>query len=140
MNIKKCTSLFLVILLLVSNFGLAFNVHYCEGKIASVSSVFNVEESCDAPKITKDKKCCAEKNKDHKLCCKNKVVDLEDKSPDTIIKTFSFHIDVPFLIQEWKSILFGEVIAFKRSGKIVYYCDANAPPLFKLYNQYIFYA
>ena len=141
MNVKKCTSLFLAILLLVSNIGLAFNVHFCEGKIASISSVYNIEETCDAPKESPaDKECCAEKAKDHKQCCKDKVVDLEDKSSDTIIKNFSFQIDVPFLIEDWKPLLFNEIIALKRAEKIVYYCNANAPPLFKLYNQYIFYA
>lgn len=141
MNIKKCTSLFLALLLLVSNIGFAFNVHFCEGKIASISSVYNRAEMCKAPKkSTADKQCCAEKAKDHKQCCKDKVVDLEDKSPDTIIKTFSFHIDAPFIIQDWKPLVFSEVIVFKQSEKIAYYCDANAPPLFKLYSQYIFYA
>ena len=37
MNLKKCTGLFLALLLLVSNIGFAFDVHYCGGKIASVS-------------------------------------------------------------------------------------------------------
>jgi len=141
MNVKKCTSLFLAILLLVSNIGLAFNVHFCGGKIASISSVYSIKERGDAPeKSTAAKECCSEKEKDHKQCCKDKVVDLEDKSPDTIIKSFSFHIDVPFVLQDWKPIVFNEVAAFKQSEKIVYYCEANAPPLFKLYSQYIFYA
>lgn len=141
MNIKKCTSFFLAVLLLVSNFGLAFNVHYCEGKIASISSVYTIEEPCDAPeKTATDKNCCAEKSKDHKQCCEDKIVDLEDKSPDTIIKTFSFQINVPFLVQDWKLPVFNEIVASKQIEKVVYYCDANAPPLFKLYNQYIFYA
>ena len=141
MNIKKCTSLFLAILLLVSNIGLAFNVHFCEGKIASISSVYNIEKISDAPKKNVvDEECCAENEKDHRQCCKDKVVDLEDKSPDTIIKTFSFQIDIPFLVEDWKPILFKQIVSLKRAEKIVYYCDANAPPLFKLYNQYIFYA
>ena len=141
MNIKKCTSLFLALLLLVSNIGLAFNVHFCEGKIASISSVYNLGETSDASKkSTTDKGCCSEKAKDHKQCCKDKVVDLEDKSADTIIKTFSFQIDAPFLAEDWKPFLFNEIVALKRAEKIVYYCDANAPPLFKLYNKYIFYA
>ncbi|MDR6966236.1 hypothetical protein J2X31_000229 [Flavobacterium arsenatis] len=141
MNIKKCTSLFLAILLLVSNIGIAFNVHFCEGKIASISSVYTIEETCDAPKKSaSDKECCAKKAKDHKQCCKDKVVDLEDNSSDKIIKNFSFQIDVPFLVEDWKPFLFNEIVALKRAEKIVYYCDANAPPLFKLYSQYIFYA
>jgi len=37
MSLKKCTGLFLAFLLLVSNIGFAFDVHYCGGKIASIS-------------------------------------------------------------------------------------------------------
>lgn len=141
MNIKKCTSLFIAILLLVSNFGLAFNVHYCEGEIASISSVYNIEKACGAPKVSvADKDCCTENAKDHDQCCKDKVVDLEDKSSETIIKNFSFQINFPFVLQDWKPLIFNEIVILKQSEKTVYYCDANAPPLFKLYNQYIFYA
>lgn len=141
MNFKKCTSLFIAILLLVFNFGLAFNVHYCKGEIASISSVYTIEKTCDTSKINdEDKKCCAEETTDHKECCKDKVVSLEDKSSKKIIKTFSFQINFPFVLQDWKPILFNEIVTLNQSEKAVFYCEANATPLFKLYNKYIFYA
>lgn len=141
MNFKKCTSLFIAILLLVFNFGIAFNVHYCEGEIVSISSVYTVEKTLDTSKIDyTDKDCCASKTTHHKQCCKDKVVNLEDKSSQKIIKTFSFQINFPFVLQDWKPLLFNEILTLSRSEKAVYYCDASATPLFKLYNKYIFYA
>lgn len=140
MNFKKCTSIIMAFYLLISSSGLAFNVHYCEGEIAAVTSVFNVEEVCEMKAAPSEKECCTEEGKDHKDCCKDKVVDLQDDSSDVIIKTFSFQIDSPFVRMDWKPPVFNQVKVSKKNQAIAYYCDANAPPLFKLYNQYIFYA
>jgi hypothetical protein len=141
MSFKKCTSLFLAILLLVSNVGLAFTVHYCEGKIASITSVFNKEEVCEMKALPAQKVCCAkELEANHKKCCKDKIVNLEDKSDEVIVKTFSFQIDIPFTIDVWKPLVFEKNHLQKSNDKIAFYCGANSPPLFKLYSQYIFYA
>lgn len=132
MNLKKCTGLFLAFLLLVSNIGFAFDVHYCGGKIASVS--LNTTTSASP-----EKKCCGAKEK--KLsCCKDKLVHIEKKSDNATFKVFFFQIAFPPVIQEYKPIAFLAVPNFKSNQIISYYSDANAPPLFKLYNQYIFYS
>ncbi len=44
MTFKKYTSVLLAFYLLVSTTGLAFNVHHCGDEIASVSTVFSIEE------------------------------------------------------------------------------------------------
>ena len=63
MIFKKHISLLIALLVLVSNSGLAFNVHYCEGKIASISSVFSDEEVCGTSdsELTKQKPILVEK-------------------------------------------------------------------------------
>lgn len=140
MQIKKCTSLFLALLLLISNFGLAFNVHYCNDKIESFSSVF--------PSISQNnttdfslKRCCCVEDLSKNSCCENKVVDLKKESKDVITKSFSFQIDASFLITiASDSISNRSVKSFSPQSFTKYYCIANAPPLFKLYSQYIFYA
>ena len=132
MNLKKCTVLFLVFLMLVSNVGFAFDVHYCGGKIASVSLNTKAE-------VTPQKSCCAKKEK-KSSCCKDKVVHLEKKSDDATFKVFFFQLAFPAVIQEFNPIAFLAVPNFKKSQIISYFSDANAPPLFKLYHQYIFYA
>ena len=140
MKFKKYISFILAFFLLVSNSGIAFNVHFCEGKISSVSSVFSKSEVCEMPVQPAENKCCAEKAKSHESCCKDKVVNLQDKADDSVIKVFSFHLDIPFLIEEWKPVVFSSIPNLKRSQITSYFCDANAPPFFKLYHQYIFYA
>ncbi len=141
MKIKKCTSILLALLLLFSNISLAINVHFCEGKIASISSVYNVREVCESS-VSLEKVCCNKSKADtkHEDCCKDKVLDLKEKSSDVIVKTFSFQIDVPFIYNEWKIAAFENFELKLESANLSYYCDANAPPLFKLYRQLIFYA
>lgn len=132
MNLKKCTGLFLAFLLLVSNVGFAFDVHYCGGEIASVS--LNTSAAAAS-----EKSCCGSVEK-KSSCCKDKVVHVEKKSDNATFKIFFFQIAFPAVIQEYKPIAFLSVPNFKNNQIISYYSDANAPPLFKLYNQYIFYS
>jgi hypothetical protein len=139
MQIRKCTSLFLAILFLISNFGLAFNVHYCSDKIASFSSVFSTietEKNDDSP----TNECCCVK-KDKVSCCKDKVVDLKKDTQDIVVKTFSFQIDAAIINVKSSEIDFARAKKITSTSNITeYYCSPNAPPLFKLYQQYIFYA
>ncbi|WP_125723307.1 HYC_CC_PP family protein [Flavobacterium ustbae] len=132
MNLKKCTGLFLAFLLLVSNIGFAFDVHYCGGHIASVSLKTTAE-----PVV--EKKCCGSKEK-KKSCCKDKVVHFEKKSDDATIKFFFFQFAFPAVIQDYTPLVFLELPSFKKKEVLSYYADANAPPLFKLYHQYIYYS
>jgi hypothetical protein len=137
MKFKKRISLFLAFFLLVSNVGFAVDVHYCGGEIASVKPVYwkNLEDS----KAT-TKSCCASKVEKKDSCCKDKVVHFQKKSGKVTLNSISFQPDFNFLFEEWNPVVFSEMPHFE-SGKITtYYCDANAPPFFKLYHQYIFYA
>ena len=141
MKFKRRISLLLAFFLLVSNSGMAFTVHYCGDEIASVSSVFSKEEICKTSVEPAKNKCCAEKAKSYNSCCKDKFVNLHDKADDySNIKIFSFNLSSPFLIKEWKAVVFSSIPNFKSNQVRSYYCDANAPPFFKLYHQYIFYA
>lgn len=141
MRFKKHISIFLVFFLLVSNLGFAVDVHYCGGKIASIKPVLwktieyqnTIENSCCVPKVSNN----VEK-KDS--CCKNKVINFQKKSENTTLTSISFHSNFTFLFEEWNSISFSKILNFESSCTSSYYCDANAPPLFKLYHQYIFYA
>ena len=85
MNFKKHISLLLAFFLLVSNSGLAINVHFCEGKIAAVTSVFSKEEICKLP-VEEEKSCCAKPDPQHKKCCSDKEVNLKNKTFNLILK------------------------------------------------------
>ena len=134
MNFKKCIGLFLALLILVSNVGLAFNVHFCGGKMASVSV------QTLAHKVDSEKSCCAKKSITEDSCCKNKTVHFQKKSDDATLKAFSFMPYIVCLVPQNKEGIVTAQATFIRQSISTYYCDANAPPLFKLYHQYIFYA
>lgn len=133
MKFKKHISILLVFFLLISNAGLSFNVHYCGNEVASVS----LKTSFSSQDFEKD--CCGIVS-ENDACCKDKVVHFQKKSDNSLLKAYSFNADIPFLIEEWNPIVFSEVSNFKSFENNSYYCDANGPPLFKLYNKYIFYA
>jgi hypothetical protein len=139
MNLKKHISFLTALLILVSNSGLAFSVHYCEGKIASISSVFSKEEVCEM-KVVVEKTCCAKPETTHKDCCSDKKINLKSKTEKIIIKTISLDFE-PAYFSEYRNQLF-TVIETQHFSKenVAFYCESNAPPLYKLYCQYTFYA
>lgn len=139
MQIKNHICLFLAFFLLVSNSGLAINVHFCEGKIAGFSSIFANEEVCVEP-INEDKACCSKPDPQHKKCCSDKEVNLKNKTEKIVLKTISFNFDSAHLVNYWKPNGFNSIPKVANNYNVVYYCDANAPPLYELYSQYIFYA
>ena len=133
MTFKKHISVLLTVFLLVSNLGLAFNVHYCDDKIASIT--------INTAPVSQEKidECCGIVEKDSK-CCKDKIIKAEIKSDQIVSKTLSF--DAYFLpfSYEWKPLVFVSKNNFKKRDNITYFCDAHAPPLYLLYSQYTFYA
>jgi|SRR6218665_2576 len=139
MKITKCTSLFLALLILVSNVGLAFNVHYCGGKIAGISSVYNVAHFETEKKAPAKKSCCAAKTDKDQSCCKDKVIKI-DKKQEVVVKTFSFQISLPFIFEAWQPLVFIGTPLLQNTQIPSYCFDANAPPLYQLYSQYILYA
>ncbi len=140
MQIRKHICLFLAFFVLVSNSGLAFNVHYCEGKIAAISSVFSREEVCDDTNyfanqkpLQVEKVCCAKKAVTHKKCCSDREVKLENKTEKVVIKTISFDLDSIFIYHDFNSFNFVFYPTSLTAQNRIYYCDSNAPPLYKLY-------
>lgn len=141
MNFKKPIALIVAFLMLVSNTGFAMTVHYCGGKISSISSGFGNEETCEIPEATPEKSCCAKKIEvNHKKCCSDKTVNLKGKAIDVIVKMASFEHAAPFVMPVHKPVVFGYEPTAKAEKITSYYCDAHAPPLFKLYRQFLLYA
>ncbi len=137
MQLKKHITILLAIFVLVSNSGLAFNVHFCEDKIASITTVFSKEEVCVTPE--KEETCCAKLQKTHKKCCSDKEVNLKNKTEKVVVKTF---IDADlFLFNNKNEVLISTPIFKSIKNEIcTYFFNSNAPPLYLLYSQYIFYA
>ena len=132
MNFRKYTNVLLVFFLLVSNFGMSFNVHYCEDEIASVS----INTPTASHEIEKD--CCGVVEKKSK-CCKNKIIKSTEKFDQITAKSLSIDSNYNLVGNEWKLLVFPDAFNFQQKVTTSYYCDANAPPLYLLYSQYTVY-
>lgn len=141
MKFKKHISFLLAIFLLVSNTGFALDVHYCGGKVASVKPIYWKNYESLPPN---EDSCCASKTsrlvEKKESCCKDKVIHFEKKQENILIKSLAFQSNFLFFIDDWNPVVFTTFSNFEDNCVPSYYCDANAPPLFKLYHQYILYA
>ena len=134
MKIKKHISFILAFFILVSSIGLAFNVHYCGGKVASIEPTYF---KLDTNSIKQD--CCEKKVIKKNSCCKNKIFHFQKKSDNTILKAFSFNADVIFLKEVYENVVLPPVFNNTKTTATSYFFKANSPPFFKLFHQYIFY-
>ena len=132
MLVRKHISIFLALFILVSNLGLALNVHYCKDTLASItlSSISN---------STNDSECCGAKEKQSK-CCHDKIIKSENKVDQVLVDHLSFNPVFLISSYEWAPNIFAETVTIKKADSFSYCCDANAPPLYLLYNQYTFYS
>ena len=135
MNFRKHISVVLASLVLLANLGLSFAVHYCKDEIASVSFQYQEDEPC-----VEDVKSCCAKEDSHSSCCSNKLIKVEKKTDDILVKTFQLDLEPAVFSADWKP----NFIAFESveipSNEVDFYCDSHAPPLYKLYCQLVFYA
>ena len=138
MIFKKQISLLIAFLVLVSNSGLAFNIHFCEGEIASITSIFTKAEVCEMP-VQKDVACCVKEEPTHDKCCSDKEVNLKNEVEKVIVK-ISIDSNYFLLYHEFIPLEYIHSTTKKIIQKVVYNFDANAPPLYQLYCQYTLYA
>ena len=132
MIFKKHLSILLTFFLLVSNLGLAFNIHYCDDKIESISLKIS---TCSQAEVDE---CCGIVEKDSQ-CCKDKIIKSEIKSDQIIVKTVS--LDTNFTLVDYFSKAEFTILNcnLKTGGNNTYYCDANVRPMYLMYSQYTFY-
>ena len=112
--------------------GLAMNVHYCGDEIASVS--LNTKFDSAAA----EENCCGSvEKKSH--CCSDKVVHFEKKTDHATV--FTIHMDAvdAAVFETWRPIVFVPFSINENESRTEYPFQSHAPPLFKLYSQYIFY-
>jgi hypothetical protein len=122
--------------------GFAINVHYCHNEVSSVSFAYKADAPCTAmeKKKKETKSCCAAKE-NTKKCCKSHLVKLKnDKADNIIVKSLQFDLSAFYAVEEWKPAQFTAYTQVDAHETPSFYCEAHAPPLFKLYCQYIFYA
>ena len=140
MKLNRYISILLTGLLLMSNLGLALNVHYCHGKVSSVTFAYKADEPCNDHHEQQKKSCCAAAGESHKKCCENDLVKLQDNSDNIIVKSLQLDLSTFYVAEQWHSSQLYYSLPVAKQESPSFYCEANAPPLFKLYCQYILYA
>ncbi len=141
MKINKHISILLTFLILASNMGFALNVHYCHDEVSSVSLAYRIDKPCNSTDKKETKSCCAAAAESHKKCCKSNLVKLQDDGQKNIIvKSLQLDLSAFYAVEEWKPAPLYAERQLATEDASSFYCEAHAPPLFKLYCQYIFYA
>jgi hypothetical protein len=135
MNFRKHISILLASLILLANLGLSFTLHYCKDEIASVSFQIEKEEPC----IEKVTSCCA-KEASHDSCCSNKVIKVEKKTDDILVKIVQLELQPAVFNTDLEPTFIAYESKIETSKQVGFYCDSNAPPLYKLHCQFVFYA
>lgn len=133
MIFKKYISIFLSVLLLISNTSLVLAMNYCTGK-TTVVSIKKFELSSE-----KKQCCCKNKSTSEKKCCKNNIVILQKLSDFTTTKLILSHIDSAFLSVTNTSFVFEKIFSSEKEKSTSFSFKLKKIPLFKLYNQYLFY-
>ncbi|MFY7730234.1 MAG: HYC_CC_PP family protein [Flavobacterium sp.] len=142
MKLKRYISTLLSALILFANIGLVLNVHYCHGRVSSVSLSYKAKEHCSIPKQQHKKTCCAKAVKvEKKSCCKHNVLKIQDNTDKTIVKSLQLDLGV-FYVSELYSNPAPARVAVNRvpQNAPAFYVETHAPPRYKLYCQYVFYA
>lgn len=124
--------------LLISSSGLALHVHYCGDTIATVSTVYNTEEPCGMDSQLEEKACCAISSDTHDGCCSDETIQAD--LDNVVIKQLHFDLDYVSVLPVLAFTYFTPSEESIDNQILDYYCDSNAPPLYQLYSQYVFYA
>ena len=117
--------------------GLTLTVHFCGGMLAGVSAITQVEVYDNTPD---PEACCIAKAKSNKDCCNDAVIDLSEVKDDSLFYSFDLSEQFIAVIPRLSSIVFKTIVFENKVALPNYTFQSNAPPLYKLYNTYIFYA
>jgi hypothetical protein len=130
---KKQISILVAFFLLLSNTGMALNVHFCADVIASIS----FHSAGDEQQI--EANCCGSAEKESH-CCDNKIIKSDKNSDQILLKSFVFEVSEFLLNASIKAIFQETAINFKKAVATNFCCNANAPPIYKRNCQLVFYA
>lgn len=143
MQKQKYISLILAVFLMFSNVGLAVNIHYCKDVIAEVAFDFLSESKLPSFKNDISDVCCGKKksSNDEEPCCKDEIV--KQKIDENQITSNTVQLQVNnFIVSEVYHLVIPETFELQipKNTFVQFYCESNAPPLYKLYRKLVYYA
>ncbi|HUH26087.1 MAG TPA: hypothetical protein VLY87_05635 [Flavobacterium sp.] len=135
---KYLYSVLLTVTLLFSNVGLAVNIHYCGNEIEKIELGYASSMNCgDA---TDEESCCGDDEPKVDGCCKDEII--KQQADEVIVKVFQTQQITAFVVPavyKLQSVIITE-ISLPKSINRTFYCNRNAPPLYKLHQQFLLYA
>ncbi|WP_315102399.1 HYC_CC_PP family protein [Capnocytophaga sputigena] len=149
---RKFINILLSVLILFSNSGWAISFHYCQDSLSSVSLEYitsSVSEEDDDSCASMGSCCASEDDEDenetetsHKKCCDNTAISSSISDSTSIVKALELQLQ-PFVVS---SLVFPtlEVVSIPQTVKKAitrdFFTQLNAPPLYELYCQRVFYS
>jgi hypothetical protein len=117
--------------------GLTITLHFCGGSLESLST-FKTELICsEQPSKTS---CCSERKEISSDCCNDSVLDLSDIDEDSLFHEFKFIDQFVILPSNLNYFIFNQKKILNKVFLSNYIFDSNAPPLYKLFGNFIYYA
>lgn len=130
---NKITGFILSFFILISNLGLAVNIHYCHDKVASISLDYSTPSDDDS-------NCCCIKKDVKKKCCSETTIKAEKKSDNFVVKSLSLDLHQFVPAEQFDFNFQSQLVSINNKKLIENYSESNSPPLYKLYCQLVFYA
>ncbi len=135
MKFKKNIALFLASYYLMISVGLTITLHFCGGSLASITPFLS--ETNAEPLVVES--CCAKKAPEQE-CCNDEVIDFNDAKEESVLETFNFSVAFAVTPPVIQTICLQELLLETKKTLPNYTFQSNAPPRYKLYGTYIYYA
>jgi hypothetical protein len=132
---NKIATFFLAVFLLLINTRLIQNIHFCDGHICTIQTFIDIEKDTCCHEA--ETSCCSTNSEDNN-CCND--IEINQDLDDLVLEKLNFDINVFFVSHNFFQNYFWNK-DFSNAIKInAFEIQSHAPPLYKLYQQYIFYA
>ena len=132
---KKVTTILLTLFIMVIQTKMIQNIHLCSGHICSIQTFVEKEKNkcCHTTEFS-----CCKTNEKSNSCCKDIVI--EHAIDDVKIEKVSLEFFQSYFVESTITYLKIPFLSSKSLKINAFEIQTNAPPLYKLYQQFIFYA
>jgi hypothetical protein len=117
--------------------GLSITLHFCGGSLESLSAI-NTSVVCNSTKAKVA--CCAENKDSSKNCCNDTVIDMSDVNEKSLFHDTTLMKQVFVLTTTINYSFLTKRTFCKKVALPNYSFQSNAPPLYKLFGNFTFYA
>lgn len=140
MNYRKYISIFIALFILVVNSSATLVFHSCHDEIAYVSLGYHDSSLHDG---TDENTCCIpvaeEIDKATDSCCSNQEIKIDKKVDYSLVDQLKIIFEASSFLINTNNFSLKITPTLKQEG-IEYTYNSHAPPFYKLYSKFIFYA